>query len=69
MTTIAGEELLVALAELRVLFPDWRVGQMVANLVQAAGLDKEGAVWEVEDEQLLAAARRFIERNQSRQMA
>jgi hypothetical protein len=62
-----GDELIVALAELRVLFPDWRMGQLIASLIQAAGRDEDGAVWEVEDEQLLAAARRLIERNQARQ--
>ena len=66
MTTTVGDELLGAIAELRVLFPDWRVGQLVASLVQAAGRVEERAVSEVEDEQLLAAARRLIERNQSR---
>ena len=69
MTTTAGEELVTALADLRVLFPDWRVGQLVATLLQAAGHDREGAVWEVEDEDLLAAARRVIERNSARQTA
>ena len=65
MTT--NDELLGALAELQVLFSDWRMGQLVANLTQAAGRDEDGAVWEIEDEQLLAAARRLIERNQARQ--
>jgi hypothetical protein len=69
MTTAVGDELMGALAELRALFPDWRVGQLVASLVQAAGRDGDGAVWEVEDEQLLAAARRLIERNQGRRMS
>lgn len=68
MTTTVGEELVAALADLRALFPDWRFGQLVATLVQAAGRDSEGAVWEVEDEELLAAARRLIERNRSRHM-
>ena len=43
MTTTVGEDLLTAMAELRALFPDWRVGQLVANLTQAAGRDGEGA--------------------------
>jgi hypothetical protein len=67
MNATANEELLEALSELRALFPDWRFGQLVANLVMAAG--REGAVWEVEDEELLAAARRLIERNHARQDA
>lgn len=65
--TTAGEELMAALAELRALFPDWRMGQLVANLTQAAGRDREGAIWDMEDEELLVAARRLIERNRSRQ--
>jgi hypothetical protein len=69
MTTAVGDELIGALVELRVLFPDWRVGQLVASLTQAAGRDGDGAVWEVEDEQLLAAARRLIERNQARRVS
>ena len=30
------DQLLEAVAELRTLFPDWRLGQLVANLVTAA---------------------------------
>lgn len=64
MTDSPGDDLLLAVAELRALFPDWRLGQLVANLTLAAGRD--GQLWDVEDEQLLAAARRLIERNQAR---
>ncbi|MBO0697928.1 MAG: hypothetical protein J2P46_06020 [Zavarzinella sp.] len=63
MTNSTGDQLLAAIAELRALFPDWRVGQLVANLTQAAGRDREGAIWDVEDDELLAAARRLIDRN------
>jgi hypothetical protein len=63
MTSSTGDQLLAAMAELRSLFPDWRVGQLVANLTQAAGRDSEGAIWDVEDDELLAAARRLIDRN------
>ncbi len=61
-----ADEMVNALSELRVLFPDWRMGQLVANLVTAAGGTEAGAIWEMEDEKLLAAARRLIERNQGR---
>jgi len=54
------------MSELRALFPDWRMGQLVANLVTAAGGTDGGAIWDMEDEQLLAAARRLIERNRER---
>jgi hypothetical protein len=60
------DELLEAISELRLLFPDWRMGQLVANLVTAAGGMDPGAIWDTEDEQLLAAARRLIERNRGR---
>jgi hypothetical protein len=66
MKTVIADELLGALSELRVLFPEWRLGQLVANLVQAAGHDREGAIWDVEDEELLAAAHRLIQRNRGR---
>lgn len=65
MTSPTGDQLLAAMAELRSLFPDWRIGQLVANVTQAAGRDREGAIWDVEDHELLAAARRLIDRNRS----
>lgn len=60
------DELVDALSELRVLFPNWRMGQLVANLVTAAGGMDAGAIWDMEDEKLLAAARRLIEGNRGR---
>lgn len=60
------DELVDALSELRVLFPDWRMGQLIANLVTAAGGIDAGGIWDMEDEKLLAAARRLIERNRGR---
>jgi hypothetical protein len=66
MSLSATDELLGALSELRELFPDWRLGQLVANLVTAAGGQDAAAIWDVEDEQLLAAARRLIDRNRGR---
>ncbi len=68
MTMTTHTELLDAIAELRSLFPDWRMGQLVATLTQSAGVDGDGAVWDVEDEQLLLAARRLIDRNRTRQI-
>lgn len=63
------EDLLGAMSELSMLFPDWRIGQLVANLVTAAGGTDAGAIWDMEDEKLLAAARRLIERNRGRRAA
>jgi hypothetical protein len=66
MNVRTEEELINAISELRSLFPDWRMGQLVANLVTAAGGTDPEAIWNVEDEDLLAAARRLIERNRGR---
>ena len=67
MNAPATDDLIRAVSELRALFPDWRLGQLVANLALAAGRD--GGVWDVEDDELLAAACRLIEQNRGRQAA
>jgi len=59
-------ELLQALAELGALFPDWRFGQLVANVATAARGPQVEAIWDSEDEDLLTAARRLLERNRDR---
>lgn len=69
MSVSAAEELIRAISELRVLFPDWRMGQLVANLVTAAGGKDASAIWDMEDAQLLVAAGRLIERNGMRKAA
>jgi hypothetical protein len=67
MNVSVADELIEALSELRVLFPDWRLGQLVANLVMAAGGTDASAIWDAEDENLLTAARRLIDRNRGRE--
>ena len=54
------EELLAALAELGRARPNWRLGQMLCNLAMAAGRLDEGAVWDLEDDEALGAARRLL---------
>ena len=66
MNTTATDDLIEALAELRELFPDWRMGQLVLNVATAAGASNADAIWDIEDQQLLDAARRLIERNSRR---
>jgi hypothetical protein len=63
------EQLLAALTELGDLFPDWRFGQLVANVAAAARGPQAEAIWDSEDEELLAAARRLVERNRGRMVA
>ena len=50
-------DLLAAIAELCQRYPDWRLGQLIANV--AGWADQE--IWDAEDEQLLEAARLHLE--------
>ena len=63
------QDLLTALAELGELYPDWRLGQTLANLAMAAGRAESSAVWDLEDDEALSAARRLIERRATRPTA
>jgi hypothetical protein len=56
-----NSELLAALAQLRRIHPDWRLGQIVANLATTAGCLDAAGEWDLEDEQALAAARSLIQ--------
>jgi hypothetical protein len=67
MSFTTSDALLQAVARLRQLFPEWRFGQLVAKLTTAAGCQQAEAIWDVEDDQLLAAAQRLIARNRDRQ--
>lgn len=60
-------EVLEALGELSEVFPEWRFGQMIANLAVAARGPTDGAVWDVADEELLAAIRRHLDKHRNRQ--
>jgi hypothetical protein len=53
-------ELLEALAELGRAHPNWRLGQALSNLAMAAGRLDAGGVWDLEDDEALAAARRLL---------
>ncbi len=54
-------EVLQILAELSDVVPEVRLGQLMANLSYLArGLSNE-AIWDMEDEELLAAAREHLE--------
>jgi hypothetical protein len=50
-------ELIQAISELRQRYPQWRLGQLIANVAGWADHD----VWDVEDEQFLAAAREHLQ--------
>jgi hypothetical protein len=55
------DELLSTLTALSAACPEMRFGQLIANLsTLAKGLSAEG-LWDVEDDELLAAARKQLE--------
>lgn len=66
MNDTVRREILDALGELSAVFPDWRFGQMIANLAVVARGPVDEAIWDVEDEELLAAIRRHLDKHRSR---
>jgi hypothetical protein len=60
-TTQIRLELLAALSRLSQLRPEWRLGQTLGNLAMTAGRLDAAGVWDLEDEEALAAARSLIE--------
>ena len=60
MNSPGRADVLAAIAQLCQRYPDWRFGQLVANV--AGWADQE--IWDVEDEQLLEAARLHLEQLQ-----
>ncbi len=58
------KELLAALAELGRAHPSWRLGQAISNLAMAAGRLEPGGVWDLEDDEALAAARLLLQRDE-----
>jgi hypothetical protein len=53
-------------AELGELFRDWRIGQLVANLHASSAGDADASIWNAEDERLLMAPQRLVERHRDR---
>lgn len=62
MQHLERQDLLRALGELSAAFPEWRFGQMIANLAVVARGATTESIWEVEDDELLAAVRRQLDR-------
>ncbi len=58
---ISDDELFAALREMRQKYPDWRLGQMIANLSTWARGTGNGQVWDVEDSELVETARRHLQ--------
>lgn len=66
MTNTHRQNLLNALGELSAAFPDWRFGQMIANLAVVARGATTEAIWDVDDDELLAAVRDQLEKRRER---
>jgi hypothetical protein len=61
MTNDTRRELLHVLSELSEQCPEVRLGHLIANLGTLAKGPTVEAIWDVEDEELLKAARRQLE--------
>ena len=61
MTNELRQQVLAALEDLSETYPDWRFGQMIANLATIARGPENESVWDMEDEELLAAIRWQLE--------
>jgi hypothetical protein len=66
MITPVRQQVLQTLAEISEFAPEVRLGQLIANLSYLArGLSNE-AIWDMEDGELLAAAKKHLEEWRSR---
>ncbi len=61
MTNELRQQVLAALEDLSETYPDWRFGQMIANLATIARGPENESVWDMEDDELLAAIRWQLE--------
>lgn len=69
MISPVRQEVLRVLAELSEVAPEVRLGQLIVNLSYLArGLSNE-SIWDMEDEELLEAARKHLEQWRSRRGA
>ena len=57
MNVAVQDEVMESLADLRRALPSMRLGQMIANMATVARGPVPGAIWEMEDDELLAAIR------------
>ena len=69
MNVIVHDELIDSLAELRRALPSTRLGQLIANMATVARGAVPGAIWEMEDDELLGAIRWQLQQLASRNAA
>jgi hypothetical protein len=68
MSAIVLDELMESLAELRQALPSMRLGQLIANLATVARGAVPGAIWDMEDNELLGAIRWQLQQLSARAM-
>lgn len=57
MKVAVHDDLIESLSELRRALPSMRLGQLIANMATVARGAVPGAIWDMEDEELLSAIR------------
>jgi hypothetical protein len=65
MNETRTQDVCTTLTEILRRFPDFRFGQLVCNMASLADVN----VWDLEDDQLLEVAARFLERHRDREPA
>jgi hypothetical protein len=69
MSISVHDELIESLAELRRIMPSMRLGQLIANMATVARGAIPGAIWEMEDDELLGAIRWQLQQLASRDLS
>jgi hypothetical protein len=69
MTSPVRKDILNVLSELGESCPDVRFGQLIANLSYLAKGPSNEAIWDMEDEELLAAARKHLHERREENVA
>jgi hypothetical protein len=69
MSSTVWQELLRVLAELSEVCPEVRLGQLIANLSYLARELSNESIWDVEDKELLEAARKHLQEWRARRGA
>jgi hypothetical protein len=67
MTTVR-KEILALLEEMSQRYPEWRFGQLIANVVMWARqpTDRQDlGIWDAEDDEILAALKRHLAKRES----
>jgi hypothetical protein len=65
MNGSTSTRLATALQELQLIYPDWRFGQLIANVAMWAKGPAAEAVWDVTDEELLHAAEEHLSKRRN----